>query len=99
MLDIVASLFNPDDFQNQNTFQVKRISRPPVPNNKDHLQVFKNDEQVAYFLANTDESLNDHASISKNCINFESIFTRDDQIKMPNLKEKHLPERCKKLKK
>jgi ribonuclease HI len=33
-LALVASLFNPDDLQNKNTFQVKRIFRPSVPDNQ-----------------------------------------------------------------
>jgi hypothetical protein len=48
---VVASLFNPDDSQNQNTFQVKRIFRPSIPDNQDYLQVFENDEELVEFLA------------------------------------------------
>jgi hypothetical protein len=50
------------------------------------LQIFENDEQRADFLADIDESLDDYVLISKNCVKFESIFTRDDQVRMPNLK-------------
>jgi hypothetical protein len=58
-LAIVASLFNPDHFQNHNTFQAKRIFRPPVPDNQDHLQVFENHEQMVGFIAYIEESLDD----------------------------------------
>jgi hypothetical protein len=54
-LVVVASLFNPDDSQNQNTFQVKRIFRPSVPDNQDYLQVFENDEQLVEFLVDTND--------------------------------------------
>jgi hypothetical protein len=54
-LVVVAYLFNPDDSQSQNTFQVKRIFRPSVPDNQDYLQVFENDEELDEFLADTSD--------------------------------------------
>jgi hypothetical protein len=84
-LALVASLFNPDDLQNKNTFQVKIIFRPSVPDNQEYLQVFENDEELNDFLANEDdleESNSNVALVPKNCIKSESFFTRDDQAKI-----------------
>ena len=91
-LAVVASLFNHDDLQSQNTFQVKRIFKPSVHDNQDYLQVFENYEKLAKFLADTSDVVENyedqsHIPVSKDCINFESLFTRDNQTKVPNLKE------------
>jgi hypothetical protein len=47
---------------------------------------------MAKFLADTNDSTKipkdqSHVSLSKNCINFESLFTTYDQTKFPDLKE------------
>jgi ribonuclease HI len=84
-LALAASLFNPDDLQNKNTFQVKRIFRPSVPDNQEYLQVFENDEQLNDFLANAGEPEESIALISKSCVKYESLFTGDDKTK--DLKE------------
>jgi hypothetical protein len=89
---VVASLFNPNDSQNQNTFCVKRIFRPSIPDNQDYLQVFENYEHVADFFTNSSDSsqsLDDQNIVpfSKDCVSVESLFTRDDQTKIPDLKE------------
>ena len=84
-LALVASLFNPDDLQNKNTFQVKRIFRPSMLDNEEYLQLFEKDEELNDFLANEDdleESNSNVACVPKNCIKSESFFTRDDQAKI-----------------
>jgi len=91
-LEVVASLFNLDDSQSQNSFHVKRIIRPSVLDNQYYLQVFENDEELAEFMADTSDVVDNsedknHLSLSKDFINFESLFTRDNQTKVPNLKE------------
>jgi hypothetical protein len=80
-LAVVASLFNPDDFQDKNTFQVKRIFRPSVPDNQEYLQVFENDEELNEFFSNSGEVEESIQSIPKNCIKSESLFSQDDQTK------------------
>jgi hypothetical protein len=91
-LIISTSLFNLDDLQSHNTFQVKRIFRPLVLDNQDYLQVFENDEELDEFFVVSSDVVNNfedhnHTYLSKNISNFESFFTRDDQIKASNLKE------------
>jgi hypothetical protein len=56
------------------------------------LQFFENDEKLFGFLVdsnNASKSPNDknHVSLSKYCIEFESLFTRDDQTKLHDRKE------------
>jgi len=68
-------------------FKSKYFFRLSIPYNQDHFQVFENDEQMAEFLADIEENLDDPAPILKKCINFEFIFTRDDQVRMPNFKD------------
>jgi ribonuclease HI len=85
-LALAASLSNPDDIQSETYFQVKRVFRPSVPDNQDYLQVFENDEDLKYFLANeNDVEDNNISPVPKNCVQSESLFTRDDHTK--SLKE------------
>jgi ribonuclease HI len=81
-LALAASLSNPDDIQSEMYFQVKRVFRPSVPDNQEYLQVFENDEDLEDFLVNENEDEdNDIASVPKNCVQSESLFTRDDHTK------------------
>jgi ribonuclease HI len=81
-LALVASLSNPDDIQSETYFQVKRVFQPSVPDNQEYLQVFENDEDLENFLVNENEDEdNDIASVPKNCVQSESLFTRDDHAK------------------
>jgi len=77
-LVVAASLFNPDDFQDKNIFQVKRISRPLVPDNQEYLQVFENDEELNEFFSCSREVEESIQSIPKKCIRSKSLFSRDD---------------------
>jgi hypothetical protein len=44
--------------------------------------VLENDEQLEFFLLNHDDDEDDHISVVlKNCIQFESLFTKDDHAK------------------
>jgi hypothetical protein len=84
-LALTASFFNPEDLHNNNTFQVKRIFRPSVPNNQEYFQVFDNDEDLNDFLVNEDdleESINNIALVPKKYIKSECFFTRDDEAKI-----------------
>ena len=86
---MATSLSNPDDIQSETYFQVKRVFRPLVPDNQDYLQVFENDEDLKDFLENeNDVEDNNIAPFPKNCVQFESLFTRDDHTK--SLKEEVL---------
>jgi ribonuclease HI len=96
-LAVVASLFNTDDSQNHNTFHVKTIFRPSIPDNQEYWQVFENDEHIAKFLTDHDSTLSDVSEeiqsnqkeihdqsivvLPKNYVSLESLFTRDDQTK------------------
>jgi hypothetical protein len=66
-LAVVASLFNADDSQNQNTFHVKTIFRPSIPDNQEYWKVFENDEHIASFLTDHDSTLSDDSEESQNC--------------------------------
>ena len=92
-LAVATSLFNSNDSQNQSTFHVKTNFRPSIPDNQEYLQVFENDEHIASFFTDNDsiisndleENQNPHKEIHnqnliltpKNCVNLESLFTRD----------------------
>jgi len=53
-----------------------------VPSNQEYLQVFENDEYLKYFIENENEDEDDGiALVRKNCVQSESIFTRDDHTK------------------
>jgi len=81
-LDFVASLSNLDDVHRKTYFQVKRIFRPRVPDNQEYLQLFENDEELEFFFVNDDEDEDNHITIvPMNCIQSESLFTRDDHDK------------------
>jgi hypothetical protein len=102
-LAVVASLFNSDDSQNQNTFHVKTIFQPSIPDNQEYWKVFENDEHIASFLIDHDSTLSDDSEESqdsqkeihdqsvvlspKNYVSLESLFTRDDQTKILDPKE------------
>jgi hypothetical protein len=97
-LAVSTSLFNTKDCQGQGTYHVKTIFRPSIPDNQEYLQVFENDEHVVNFLTDDDpitkvdpvEDQNlqgevheeNHKLSPKKYINLESLFTRDDQIKI-----------------
>jgi hypothetical protein len=79
----VASLSNPDDVQSETSFQVKRVFQPSVPDNQEYLQVFENDEDLENFLVYENENEdNDIIVVPKNCVQSESLFTRDDHAKI-----------------
>jgi len=79
---LVASLSNPDDFQSETYFQVKRVFRPSVLDNQYYLQVFENDEDLKYFLTNENyDEDNNIALVPNNCVESKSLFTRDDHTK------------------
>jgi ribonuclease HI len=81
-LDLVDSLLNPDDILSKTSFQVERAFRPSVPDNIEYLQVFENDEQLDNFLLNDDEEEDDkEIVIPKDCIQYRSLFTKDDHAK------------------
>jgi len=80
-LVVVASLFNPEDLQDKNTFQVKIIFKPFDPNKREFLQVFENDEELNDFFSNLGEVEKPIQSISKNCIKSESLFSQGDSTK------------------
>jgi hypothetical protein len=81
-LALAASLSNPDDVQSKTFFQVERVSRPSVPDNMEYLQVFENDEQLEIFLLNDNDDEDNHMSVvPKDCIKFESLFTKYDHAK------------------
>jgi hypothetical protein len=77
---------------------VKTIFRPSIPDNQEYLQVFENDEHVVNFLTDDDpitkvdpeEDQNlqgevheqNHKLSPKKYISLESLFTRDDQMKI-----------------
>jgi hypothetical protein len=91
-LVFIASSFNSGYSRSQNIFQVKRICRPSVPDNQDYFQVFENDEELVEFLDDTNDVVENfedqsHIPLPRDCINFEYVFTRDGQTKVPNLKE------------
>jgi len=69
-----------------------------VPDNQEYLQVFENDEYLKCFLANEkDVEYNNIALVPKNCVQSESIFTRDDHRK--SLKEEVLVRKVQEMKK
>jgi hypothetical protein len=81
-LALAASLSNLDDIQRKTYFQVERVFRPSVPDNLEYLQVFENDEQLEIFLLNDDDDEDNHISVvPKDCIQSESLFTKDDHAK------------------
>jgi ribonuclease HI len=80
-LVVATSLFILDEFQNKNTFQVKRISRPSISDNQEYIQVFENDEELNEFFSNLGEFEESIQSIPKKCIKSKSLFSQDDQTK------------------
>jgi hypothetical protein len=89
---VFASFFNSDDSQSQNTFHVKIISGPSVPNNQYYLQVFENDERIVDFLIDSNDSseiFDDQTDvpISKYYVSLESLFTTNDKKKIQDPKE------------
>jgi hypothetical protein len=58
-LAVATSLFNTDDSQNQNTFHVKTIFRPSIPDNQEYWKVFENDEHIANFLVDQESTSSD----------------------------------------
>jgi hypothetical protein len=89
---LFSSLFNPNDSQDQSTFSVKIIFRPSIPDNQDFLQIFENDEHVVDFLVDSNDSpegLDDQTDCGpfKRLCQFESLFTRDDQTNIHDLRE------------
>jgi hypothetical protein len=113
-LAVAASLFNSNDSQSQSTFHVKRIFWPSILDNQEYLQVFENDDHVANLLTDNDSmSLNDSKESQdpqkeiqdqnlvltpKNYVSLESLFTRDDQTKILDLKEEPFVRRFKRHK-
>jgi hypothetical protein len=86
-LALETSLSNPDDIQRKTYFQVQRIFQAYVPDNLEYLQAFDNDEQLEKKLLNDDDDENNHMFVvPKDCIQSESLFTKDDHAK--NLLEK-----------
>jgi hypothetical protein len=102
-LAVATSLFNTDDSQNPNTFHVKTIFQPSIPDNQEYWKVFENDEHIANFLAylestsfdiskeiqSNQKEIHDHniTVLPKNYVSLESLFTRDDQTKTMNTVE------------
>jgi ribonuclease HI len=81
-LYLAASFSNPDDVHKKTYFQVRRISRPFVPDNQKYLQVFENDEELEKKLKNGDEDEDNHIIVvPRNCIQSRSLFTRDNHVK------------------
>jgi hypothetical protein len=82
LLSFAASLSKPGDVQRKIYFQVKIAFQPFVPDNIEYFQVFENDEQLETFLLNDDDDEDDHMSVvPKDCIQYESLFTKDDHAK------------------
>jgi hypothetical protein len=53
-----------------------------MPDNQEYLQVFENDEELENFLMNDDEDEGNHIIVvSRNCIQYEYLFTRFDHAK------------------
>jgi hypothetical protein len=81
-LALASSLSNPNNVQRKMSFQVERSFRPSVLDNIEYLQVFKNDEQLEYFLLNNDDDEDDRSpNIPKYFIQDESLFTKHDHAK------------------
>jgi hypothetical protein len=81
-LALVASLSKLDDVQRKTYFQVERVLRPFVHDNQEYLQVFENDEQLENVLLNDDDDEYNHIYVVlKDCIQYESLFMRDDHVK------------------
>jgi ribonuclease HI len=80
-LALATSLSNPNDIQSKKSFQVERVFRPSVPDNLEYLQVFENDEQLEIVLLNDDDEENHISVVPKDCIQSESLFTKDDHAK------------------
>ena len=56
-------MFIHDDLGNENSFKVKTLFHPAIPNNEDSLQVFDNDEKVLVSFANSKGEEEKNASI------------------------------------
>ena len=54
-LAVTASLFNLDDLQDKNTFQVKIIVKTYIPDNQEYLKVSDNDDELNDFFSNSGE--------------------------------------------
>ena len=81
-LSLEASFSNLDNTQRKTYFQVERAFLPPMPNNIEYLQVFENDEQLENFLLNDVDHGDEHMyDVPKDCIQSESLFTKDDHAK------------------
>jgi hypothetical protein len=95
---LAALLSNPDDFLSKTSFQVERDFRPFVPDNIEYLQVFENHEKLEDFMLNDDEE-EDNISIGipKDCLQVESLFTKDDHAK--NIHEEVLVRKVKETRK
>jgi hypothetical protein len=99
-LEVVASLFNTEDSQCQNTFHVKTIFQPSIPDNQEYLQVFENDERIVNFFIDNDSMISNdleedqilHKEVCdqnfkltpKSCVSLASLYTRDDQKNIPD---------------
>jgi hypothetical protein len=69
-----------------------------VPDNIEYLQVFDNDEQLEKFLLKDDDEEDDGLIVvPKDCIQVESLFTKDDHAK--NLLEEFLFQKVQKTRK
>jgi len=81
-LALAASLSILDDTQSKTSFQIERAFRSSVPDNEEYLQVFENDEQLENVLLNDDDDEDNHMYVVlKDCIQYESLFTKDDNSK------------------
>jgi hypothetical protein len=97
-LTIIASLFKIEELQQEDTYHVKIIFQSSVLDNQEHLQIFENDEHVVNFFTDDDTIIEEDSEESQNLqeeiqeqsikpslkkyVNLESLFMRDDQIKI-----------------
>jgi hypothetical protein len=80
------------------SFQVERDFLPSVPDNIEYLQIFENDEQLEKNLLNDDDEEDDSlADVPIDCIQVESLLTKDDHAK--NILEEVLVRKVKEMRK